>query len=131
MSRGFLCNLVCLPGLCLLMMSPASAQVNTADILGTVADSGGAVLPNAKVTVQNLATNEVKTATTNSAGDYIFNLMQPGQYTITVEAPSFKKSVVNLTVSAGDRARANVELQVGDVAQAVEVQAQSPALQSD
>jgi hypothetical protein len=112
-------------------MNQVSAQVNTADILGTVSDSGGAVLPNAKVSVQSLATNEVKTATTNASGDYIFNLMQPGQYTITVEAPSFKKSVVNLTVSAGDRARANVELQVGDVAQAVEVQAQSPALQSD
>jgi hypothetical protein len=36
--------------------------------------------------------------------------VQPGQYTITVEATSFKKSLVNLTVSAGDRARANVDL---------------------
>jgi hypothetical protein len=131
MSTGFRGKLVCLLGLSLLGVNQVSAQVNTADILGTVSDSGGAVLPNAKVSVQSLATNEVKTATTNAAGDYIFNLMQPGQYTITVEAPSFKKSVVNLTVSAGDRARANVELQVGDVAQAVEVQAQSPALQSD
>jgi hypothetical protein len=131
MSTGFRGKLVCLLGLSLLGVNQVSAQVNTADILGTVSDSGGAVLPNAKVSVQSLATNEVKTATTNASGDYIFNLMQPGQYTITVEAPSFKKSVVNLTVSAGDRARANVELQVGDVAQAVEVQAQSPALQSD
>jgi hypothetical protein len=131
MSKGFRNKLVCLIGLFLLGITRASAQVNTADILGTVSDSAGAVLPNAKVSVQNLATNEVKTATTNASGDYVFNLMQPGQYTITVEAPSFKKSLVNLTVSAGDRARANVELQVGDVAQAVEVQAQSPALQSD
>jgi hypothetical protein len=131
MSKGFSTKLVCLLGLCLLGTSLASAQVNTADILGTVSDAGGAVLPNAKVTVQSLATNEVKTATTNASGDYVFNLMQPGQYTITFEAPSFRKSVVNLTVSAGDRARANVTLQVGDVAQTVEVQAQSPALQSD
>jgi hypothetical protein len=131
MSKKFWNKSFCLLALSLLMMMPAMAQVNTADILGTVSDSGGAVLPNAKVTVQSLATNEVKTASTNASGDYVFNLMQPGQYTLTVEAPSFKKSVVNLTVSAGDRARANVELQVGDVAQAVEVQAQSPALQSD
>jgi hypothetical protein len=108
MSEGFRTTLAYLLGLCLWVIT-ASAQVNTADILGTVSDTGGAVLPNAKVTVQNLATNEAKTATTNAAGD-------PGQYTITVEAPSFKKSLVNLTVSAGDRARANVELQVGDVA---------------
>jgi hypothetical protein len=38
----------------------ASAQVNTADVLGTVSDLGGAVIPNAKVTIQNTATNEVK-----------------------------------------------------------------------
>ena len=88
-------------------------------------------MPNAKVTVQNTATNETRTATTNAEGEYVFNLLPSGQYTITVEAPSFKKSTVNLAVSAGDRARANVVLQVGDVTQVVEVQAQSPALQSD
>ncbi len=43
-----------------------SAQVNTADILGTVTDAGGAVIANAKVTVQNTATNETRTATTSS-----------------------------------------------------------------
>src|SRR5579872_1188294 len=80
--------LACLAILC--MVQSASAQVNTADILGTVSDAGGAVLPNAKVTVQNTATNETKVATTNAAGDFVFNLMQPGQYTVTVEAPSFK-----------------------------------------
>jgi hypothetical protein len=121
--------LACLATLC--MFHNVSAQVNTADILGTVSDAGGAVLPNAKVTVQNIATNETRTATTSAEGEYVFNLLPSGQYTITVEAPSFKKSTVNLTVSAGDRARANVVLQVGDVTQVVEVQAQSPALQSD
>jgi len=131
MSNGFLARLVCLLGVSLVAMNQVSAQVNTADILGTVSDAGGAVLTNAKVTAQNVATNETKAAVTNATGDYVFNLMQPGQYTIAVEASGFKRSLVSLTVSAGDRARANVELQVGDVSQSVEVQAQSPALQSD
>src|SRR5579862_8131845 len=109
----------------------ARAQVNTADILGTVTDAGAAVIANARVTVVNTATNDVKVATTNGSGDFVFNLLQPGPYTISVEAPSFKKSTVTLSVSAGDRARANVVLQIGDVTQVVEVQAQSPALQSD
>ncbi|HTM12701.1 MAG TPA: carboxypeptidase regulatory-like domain-containing protein [Bryobacteraceae bacterium] len=109
----------------------ASAQVNTADILGTVTDAGGAVIPNVKVTVVNAATNETKTATTNATGDYIFNLMDSGSYTITAEAPSFKRATVNLNVVSGDRARANIQLQVGDVTQTVEVAAQSPALQTD
>jgi hypothetical protein len=121
--------LACLAIFCIVGI--LSAQVNTADILGTVNDAAGAVIPNAKVTVQNIATNETRITTTNAEGDYVFNLLIPGQYTITVEAPSFKKATVNLTVSAGDRARANVVLQVGEVTQVVEVQAQSPALQSD
>src|SRR5205807_3456905 len=76
--------------------SRASAQVNTADILGTVSDPGGAVMPGVKVTATNTSTNDVKTATTNATGDYIFNLMLPGQYTITGESPSFKKATINL-----------------------------------
>jgi Carboxypeptidase regulatory-like domain len=123
---------VFLMALCVFMAANwASAQVNTADILGTVTDAGGAVIPNVKVTVVNSATNDTKTTTTGSNGDYIFNLMIPGQYTLTVEAPSFKKATVNLAVSAGDRARSNVQLQVGDVTQTVEVAAQTPALQTD
>ena len=109
----------------------ASAQVNTADILGTVTDAGGAVIPNVKVAVTNTATNDTKTTTTNANGDYIFNLMPSGSYTITAEAPSFKRATVNLNVVSGDRARANMQLQVGDVTQTVEVAAQTPALQTD
>jgi len=123
---------VFLMALCMFMAANwASAQVNTADILGTVTDAGGAVIPNVKVTVVNTATNETKVATTGSTGDYIFNLMPSGSYTITAEAPSFKKATINLNVVSGDRARANVQLQVGDVTQTVEVAAQTPALQTD
>ena len=123
---------VCLMALCLFMAANwASAQVNTADILGTVTDAGGAVIPNVKVTVINTATNDTKIATTNASGDYIVSLMPSGSYTITAEAPSFKKATVNLNVVSGDRARANMQLQVGDVTQTVEVAAQTPALQTD
>ena len=109
----------------------AVAQVNTADILGTVIDAGGAVVPGVKVTATNTSTNDVKTATTNATGDYILNLMLPGPYTITGESPAFKKAVITLSVSAGDRARADMQLQVGNVTEVVEVAAQSPALQTD
>jgi hypothetical protein len=123
---------VFLMALCLFMAANwASAQVNTADILGTVTDAGGAVIPNVKVTVTNTATNDVKTVTTNASGDYLVTLVPSGSYTITAEAPSFKRSTVNLDVVSGDRARANVQLQVGDVTQTVEVAAQTPALQTD
>ena len=55
-----------LMALCLFMAAGlAFAQVNTADILGTVTDAGGAVIPNVKVTVTNTATNDTKTTTTS------------------------------------------------------------------
>src|SRR6266481_5114377 len=105
MTKHFTCALsVCLVALCFFAVNKGSAQLNTADILGTITDAGGAVIPGAKISVQNAATNDTKTATSNATGDFIFNLMQPGQYTVTVEATSFKKATVNLAVSAGDRA---------------------------
>ena len=98
---------VCLMALSLCIAANwASAQVNTADILGTVTDAGGAVIPNVKVTITNTATNETKVVNTNSTGDYIVNLMPSGSYTITAEAPSFKKATISLNVVSGDRARA-------------------------
>ena len=69
----------CMMALCFFSMNQASAQLNTADILGTVSDSAGAVVPNVKVTAQNIATNDTKTVVTSSTGVYVFNLMIPGQ----------------------------------------------------
>src|ERR1700679_2785935 len=97
----------------LLVAIPAAAQLTTADILGTVTDAAGAVVPNAKVTVVNTATSATRTLQTNGAGDYVFNLLPPGQYSVTVEAPSFRKSVTNVTLVAADRARVDAPLQFG------------------
>src|SRR5437762_955212 len=105
----------------LLVATPGAAQLITADILGTVTDAANAVVPNAKVTVVNTATSATRIAQTNGSGDYIFNLLPSGQYTVTIEAPSFKKSVTNLTLVTGDRARVDVQLQVGETSQTVEV----------
>ncbi|HLK50713.1 MAG TPA: TonB-dependent receptor [Bryobacteraceae bacterium] len=132
MFRNFRSVLILL-AIALWSTSPGSvrAQVSTADIVGTVTDQAGAVITEATVTVENADTRDRRTATTSGSGEFVFNLLQAGRYIVTVQAKGFKQATTNLTVSAGDRARANMELQVGDVAQAVEVQAQSPALQSD
>jgi len=115
----------------LLAAGQCAAQLITADILGTVTDAAGAVVPNAKVTVVNTATSATRTLQTNASGDYVFNLLPPGAYTVTVESPSFKKSVSNVTLVAGDRARVDALLQVGETNQVVEVTATTPALQTD
>src|SRR5436309_43600 len=51
----------CMMALCFFSMNQASAQLNTDDILGAVSDSAGGVVPNVKVTAQNIATNDTKT----------------------------------------------------------------------
>ncbi len=84
--------------------STAFAQLTTADILGTVADSTGAIIPGANVTVLNVDTHDKRTAQSNASGDYSFNLLQPGHYSVTVQATGFKATTQTLAVEAGDRA---------------------------
>jgi len=114
-----------------LVGAQAYAQLITADILGTVTDAAAAVVPNAKVTVVNTATSETRVTQSTASGDFVVNLLPPGSYTVTIEAPAFKKSVTNVTLVAGDRARVDAQLQVGEATQTVEVVATTPALQTD
>ena len=108
------------------------AQLATADILGTVTDATGAVVPNANLTLTNLGTNGHRTAVSDAAGNYLFSTLLPGHYSITVKAKDFKTSTVNnLAVEAGDRARADVRLEAGGMSETIVVEAQTPLLQAD
>src|SRR5215469_6892955 len=82
------------------------AQQTTADLVGTVTDSSGAVVPGATVTVTNSGTGISQSATSSENGDYLFTLLQVGTYSVKVEAKGFKSFVAaSLTLSSGDRAR--------------------------
>ena len=120
----------------LLMLCAASsiavAQQTTADILGTVTDSTGAVVQGATVTVESLATHEQRTTTTTGAGDYVVNLLSPGAYSVTVSATGFQKFIVkSVVLAAGDRTRVNAQMAVGSATQSVTVESQASALQTD
>src|SRR6202789_451796 len=110
----------------------APGQLTTADILGTVTDSTGAVVPNANVTLTNLGTNEKRTTLSNSSGGYSFALLPVGHYSITVKTTSFATSITNdLSVEAGDRAHNDVHPQQGLESTADEVIASTALLQAD
>ena len=114
------------------MSSAAFCQLTTADILGAVTDSTGAVVPNAAVVLTNIGTNEKRTATTNSSGEYSFNLLPVGHYSIEVKAGGFQAAITkDLAVEAGDRARNDVHLTLGSESTIVEVTASTPLLQAD
>src|ERR1700692_1124100 len=89
----------------LVFTAVALGQLTTADILGTVTDSTGAVVPNANVTLTNLGTNEKPTAQTNSSGDYSFTVLPVGHYSIAVKATGVDASLTkDLAVEEGERA---------------------------
>src|SRR6266478_2276755 len=111
--RQYLLVLAAILCVCLLASVSAIAQVTTADVLGTVTDNSGAVVPDAKVTITNIGTNDARSGHTNSAGEYVFTLLLPGRYSVRVESANFKAFIANVTVSAGDRARVDAPLQVG------------------
>src|SRR5689334_17229371 len=73
----------------------AQAQVSTADLNGTVVDPNGAVVAGATVTARNPATGFTRTVTANDSGEFSFIQLQPGDYEITVEAATFKKTVIS------------------------------------
>ncbi len=68
----------------------ASAQVDAGQIAGTVVDQSGAVIPDASVTVRNLATNVTRAAVSSSTGAYLVTGLEPGNYQLTVTSGSFK-----------------------------------------
>jgi hypothetical protein len=71
---------VSLLALLIFITAGAFGQLNTADIVGTVADTTGAVVPNATATLNNLGTNEKRTTQSNSSGEYNFTLLAVGHY---------------------------------------------------
>ncbi len=106
----------------------ASAQAN-AGLTGTVTDTTGAVVSGAKVTITNQSTSISAHLVTSSAGTYAINGLNPGQYTVTVEASGFKKEIqrdVNVEVSV--TATIDIVLSPGAVGDTVEVTAAQIAL---
>jgi hypothetical protein len=111
----------------------APAQVTTADIVGTVKDASGGVLPGATVTIKNLGTGVERSMPTNEVGNYAFTLLPIGTYSVKIELSGFKTFVnPNVVLAGGDRARVDATMQIGELTETVEVQGGAiAALQTD
>ncbi len=120
---SLLCSMVAAAGL--------AAQTFTGRILGTVTDPAGGVVPGATVKVIHLGTNHSMTVQTNEVGNYVAPNLERGEYQIEVTAAGFKKFVRRgVVLEIQQQARVDVALEVGDVTQAVEVQAAAPLLET-
>src|SRR5271169_3436677 len=117
------------PLLLLSLAAVSFAQIDTASIIGTIKDSTGAVIGNAKVTVTNVATNETQTVTTGPDGSYVFPYLRVGSYTVGVELTGFKKTVSSqIALNVQDRKQVDLQLQVGSATQSIEVTVEAPLL---
>jgi hypothetical protein len=109
----------------------ASAQSVSGTILGTVTDSSGAVVSNAKVTVTNEGTGLTRTIESDSNGEYVVPSIPTGRYTVVVEMAGFKTMALsNIEVGVDQRARIDLKLEVGALTESVTIEAASPLVQT-
>ena len=111
----------------------AFGQTNTTgDVAGIVADSSGAIVPGATLSLTSLASGATRNTTSDSSGDYRFSQLPPGRYSLSVTATGFEKAKQTLEISAGAIVPANIALTVGKATETVEVSAgEVPMIHTD
>jgi hypothetical protein len=116
----------------LLLSSLAFAQSTTQAIQGLVSDSTGAVISGAKVTITNVATGVSLSTPTNDTGNYNFPLVLVGNYDVRAEMQGFKtETVKNIRVETAAQLRQDFQMQVGNIAESIEVAATGTLLNTE
>lgn len=116
--------------LLLLGAAVASAQESRGRVQGAVTDATGGLMPGATLTLKNVDTGVEAARTANSQGRYIFDYVDPGNYTLAVEAPGFKKSVQqNILVQQRGDVSVDFRMEMGALSESVTVEAAPVALQ--
>src|SRR6266849_1982146 len=109
-----------------------AGQATEGSILGTVTDSSGAAVPQATVRVTSVETGAGRVSETSSTGEYVVTNLSVGSYTVAIEAKGFQRAVhppVSITVKA--RMRVDAILQVGEVAQTLNVSGVTTLIKTD
>src|SRR5579863_7409792 len=104
---------------------PMGAQIaTTTSLVGTVTDSSGQVIGDAKVTSVETGTDDTHVTTTNAQGYYSIEFVRVGTYNITAERPGFQKvTKTGVVVEIDQVVRTDIALSVGAVTQTVMVEA--------
>ena len=111
----------------LLGLAP-NAMAQQAQAIGTVTDATGALIPGAEVTATNVNTGISTLQVSGETGNYAFQSLQPGAYSIVATLPGFSDATIEVNLTGNQTFRYNFELQVGAVATAVEVVSDADAL---
>src|SRR6266568_3240977 len=107
-----------------LLALTAFGQQTTGSLNGTVNDPSGAVVAGATVTAVNTATGAERSAVSSSSGTFDFQALQPGTYTVSVDAKGFRRAVArDIVVSVASSTQVTIPLEVGQASETVTVTA--------
>src|SRR5688572_25486009 len=113
------------------LFAVASGQGTTSRVTGTVLDEKGSVVPGALVTLTNDATKVSLTTQTGESGSYVFDSIQAGLYTVSVEKQGFKKAVsVGNTANINQPVTVDFTLEVGGLAETVQIVSSAESVQT-
>ena len=102
--------------LTLMFAAPAWAQFETATVVGSVKDSSGAVVPDARVTLTNTATGVNAERRSDANGNFEFFTVRIGPYLVSAEKDGFSIAIVdNVQVTVGARQRVDLTMAVGAI----------------
>jgi hypothetical protein len=108
----------------------AYAQVAGATLTGTVKDSSGAVIPNAQISITDLATSVSRSVSSNAAGLYTAPNLSPGNYEVRVTSTGFRTQVQRgITLTVGAQQQLDITMQVGQITQTVEITTEAPTVE--
>jgi hypothetical protein len=117
--------------LCFAASAHGQSTLSNQQISGTVVDSGGAVVPNASVTITNEGTGLTRTTTSNADGNYIVTDLPIGSYTVTASVSGFKKFVLQgVQLEVNGKPNVEITLEVGEQTQTVTVEASAVQVQT-
>lgn len=108
--------------LSLLLGQFAIQAQTTGSLTGSVQDPNGAAVAGASLLLKSTTSGDSRTSVTNDRGGFSFNLINPGDYTLTVEGSGFKKTVLpNVTVQVSKENQLTITLEIGAVGETVTV----------
>jgi hypothetical protein len=115
-----------------LFVIPCAWAQENATIVGSVVDSTGAVVPNAEITITNPATGQIRSATSNTSGIYLFANVGVGHFTLSASAKGFQKyTKTDIVVNTAQTLKEDVSLTIGSESQTVTVEADALQLQAE
>ena len=118
--------------LLLILTGSLAAQFDTSAVLGTITDSSGAVVGGASVSLTATETGVLVTTLSNSNGSFEFFNVRIGRYTVSAEAPGFKRAVSEeFAVTVNARQRVSLALELGEVTEVVTVTAAASVVEAD